>query len=306
MNADRPWAYLMYSAQRQVTADAKAQQLLTSASAVRGRARHLLPSRIRLVGAAAAELVVAFRHEPSGPSDGSVLPQVGHHDMRPLLDQPPTTRTTLRTEPEPWYSAIIDLLVDRGADRAVTTAAVDRLADLFTTSAAGLWEREARRDPVLAGLGLSADQCGALVALMAGSRRFRHNGKEDSLLFSVRSAHTHGQPVSVSAAQQRRIAKYVDHRPAGRALRAPTYRNEAAATSLHPRPPTLPRRRAARGTRPVTRRSCGSRPRSRYNNIAGPPHPATKMLSPLTASASMNGAARQPHVQGAKRCLARH
>ena len=31
MNADRPWAYLMYSAQRQVAADAKAQQLLTSA-----------------------------------------------------------------------------------------------------------------------------------------------------------------------------------------------------------------------------------------------------------------------------------
>ena len=194
MNADRPWAYLMSSAQRQVAADARAQQLLTSASAVRGRARHLLPSRIRLVGAAPAELALAFRHEPSGPSDGSVLPQVGHVDARPLVDQSAGPRATLRTEREPWYSAIIQLLVDHGADRAVTAAALDRLADLFTTTAGGLWEREARRDPVLAGLGLSADQCGALVALIAGSRRFRHNGKEDSLLFPIRSAHSRGEP----------------------------------------------------------------------------------------------------------------
>ena len=195
INADRPWAYLMYSAQRQVTADAKAQQLLTSPSAVRGRARHLLPSRIRLVGAAPAELAVAFRHEPSGAGDGSVRPQVADYHTRPLLDPPVALRTTPRTEREPWYSAFIEILVDRGSDRAVTTAAVDRLADLFTTSASGMWECEARRDPVLAGLGLSADQAGALVALMAGSRRFRHNGKQDSLLVSIRSTHPQDHPV---------------------------------------------------------------------------------------------------------------
>jgi len=207
MSADRPWAYLMYSAQRQVAADAKAQQLLTSASAVRGRIRHLLPPLIRRVGATTAELAVAFRHEPNGPGDGTAGPQVGHHNARPLLDQP-TAPATPQKDREPWYTAFIELLVNHGADRAVTTSAVDRLADLFTTTGGGLWESEARHDPVLAGLGMSANQCGALVALMAGSRRFRHKGKDDSLLLSVRSAHPGGEPMPLTAIQQRRVARY--------------------------------------------------------------------------------------------------
>jgi len=211
MNADRPWAYLMYSAQRQVAADATAQQLLTSAGAVRGRARHVLPRRVRLIGAAPAELVVAFRHEP-GAGGGSVVRQVGHHDARPLLEEPEPSKPL--AEREPWYAAFIELLVGYGADDAVTTAAVDRLADLFASTAAGLWEWEARRDPVLAGLGLSANQCGALVALMAGSRQSRHNGKADSLLAATRTAHVRGENVSLSAVQQRRVASYVGRKHA--------------------------------------------------------------------------------------------
>ncbi len=237
MNADRPWAHLMYSAQRQVAADARAQQLLTSASAVRGRARHLLPSRIRLLGASPAELAVAFRHEPSGAVDISVIRQVGHHDVRPLLDQLAVPWAKLMTDREPWYSAFIDLLIHHGADEAVTRSAVDRLADLFIVSAAGLWEREARRDPVLARLALSADQSAALVAVMAGSRRFRHNAKQDSLLISIRTAHARGEPVSLTAAQQRRIAKYVGHKPASRVRLAPPYE-----TSLQRQAPTYAQR----------------------------------------------------------------
>lgn len=56
-------------------------------------------------------------------------------------------------------------------------AAVDRLADLFAVTYVGWWEWAARRDPILAQLDLSPDQCGALVALLAGSRPYRHNGK---------------------------------------------------------------------------------------------------------------------------------
>jgi len=134
IGADRPWAYLMYSAQRQVTADATAQQLFTSTNAVRGRVRHLLPPRIRRVGATPAELAAALRHEPSGPGDGSLVPQVGHHDARPLLDQPTAPWATPLTDREPWYMAFIEVLADHGADRAVATSAVDRLADLFTTT----------------------------------------------------------------------------------------------------------------------------------------------------------------------------
>jgi hypothetical protein len=87
-------------------------------------------------------------------------------------------------------------------------AAVDRLADLFAATYVGWWEWVARRDPILAQLGLSPDQCGALVALLASSRRYRHSGKQDSLLAAVRTATDFGHPVELSPAQRRRLAVF--------------------------------------------------------------------------------------------------
>ena len=212
MNADRPWAYLMYSAQRQVAAEARAQQLLTGTRVVRGRARHRLPRRVRRIGAAPAELVVALRHEPSG-GGGGVVRQVSQHDVRPLVDEPQAPAARLMTEREPWFTAFVQLLVGHGADRDVTVSAVDRLSDLCVSAAGGLWEWEARRDPVLAGMGLTPNQCGALVALLAGSRKFRHNGKEDSLLGATKTALARDERVRLTAVQQRRVATYVGAGP---------------------------------------------------------------------------------------------
>jgi hypothetical protein len=87
-------------------------------------------------------------------------------------------------------------------------AAVDRLADLFAATYVGWWEWAARRDPVLTQLGLSPDQCGALVALVAGSRKYRHNGKRDSLLAAVRTATELGDVVRLSVDQRRRLAVF--------------------------------------------------------------------------------------------------
>ena len=99
-------------------------------------------------------------------------------------------------------------------------AAVDHLADLFTVTYVGWWEWAARRDPVLARLGLTPAQCGALVAPLAGSRRHRHNGKRDNLVAAVRTATELGQTVELSPAQTRRLATFAappgsraDHRP---------------------------------------------------------------------------------------------
>jgi hypothetical protein len=137
------------------------------------------------------------------------VPQVGQHDRPPLLvDQAdPGVPTPLRNR-EPWFAAFIDLLVAFGADETVTVAAVDRLADLFAVTYVGWWEWAARRDPVLGRLGLTPDQSSALVALLAGSRRYRHNGKRDSLLPSVRTATESGQLIELSAAHRRRLAVY--------------------------------------------------------------------------------------------------
>jgi hypothetical protein len=55
---------------------------------------------------------------------------------------------------------------------------------------------------------LSPDQCAALVSLLAGSRKYRHNGKQDSLLVAVRAATEHGHPVELSPAHWRRIAVF--------------------------------------------------------------------------------------------------
>jgi hypothetical protein len=60
----------------------------------------------------------------------------------------------------------------------------------------------------LARLGLTPDQCGALVALLGGSRKYRHNGKHDSLLAAVRAANEHEHPVWLSPAHRRRLAVF--------------------------------------------------------------------------------------------------
>lgn len=208
--AERPWAYLMSSAQKQVLDEIRAQQLLTNTASIRGRAREVLPRVVRPVGSAATDLAAALRHEPSGADDSSperVVRQIGRHEQTPLVcsSEPDTPQLGER---EPWFCSFIDLLVDHGADKTVTAAAVDRLADLFVATYVGWWEWTARRDPVLARLGLSPDQCGALVALVAGSRKYRHNGKRDSLLAAVRTATELGDVVRLSADQRRRLAVF--------------------------------------------------------------------------------------------------
>jgi hypothetical protein len=201
--AARPWAYLMSSAQKQVLDEVRVQQLLTNAASIRGRTREVLPSIVRPVGSTATDLAAALRHEPSDADAGA-----GSEPDAPPLG-----------EREPWFVAFIDLLVKHGAHEATTVAAVDRLADLFVATYVGWWEWAARRDLMLARLGLNADQCGALVALLAGSRHYRHTGKHDSLLTAVRRATDHGAPVELSPAQRRRLATFMgtgrrQHQPA--------------------------------------------------------------------------------------------
>ena len=223
--ARRPWAYLMCSAQKQVSDEVRAQQLLTNSAAVRGRAREVMPRRLWLIGSTPADLGAAFRHEPSGPysdpaMDHRTLPQVGQHKQRPLVHAPLPLPARPVRERERWFVAFIDLLVAHGADEDVTVPAVDRLADLFPVTYGGWWEWAARRDPILTRLGLSPDQSGALVALVAGSRRYRHNGKRDSLLAAARAACDSAEPVVLSPAQLRRVAVYVGKEPA---LRGPEH-----------------------------------------------------------------------------------
>lgn len=93
-------------------------------------------------------------------------------------------------------------------------AAVDRLADLFSATSAGWWEWAARRDPILARLGLAPNQRGGLVALLAGSRQHRDNGRTDSLFHIARVAARLGDPVTLSRRQQRRATTFtgcLDH-----------------------------------------------------------------------------------------------
>jgi hypothetical protein len=209
--AARPWAYLMSSAQRQVLDEVRAQQLLTNPASIRGRAREVLPSTVRPVGSTATDLAAALRHEPSDADTSAarrIVRQVRQHEPPPLVhgSEPDTPQLDQR---EPWFAAFVDLLVKHGAEQAVTVAAVDRLADLFAATYVGWWEWAARRDPVLTRLGLTPDQCGALVALVAGSRRYRHHGKHDSLLAAVRRASQRGVPVELSPAHRRRLATFI-------------------------------------------------------------------------------------------------
>jgi hypothetical protein len=209
--AARPWAYLMSSAQKQVLDEIRAQQLLTNTASIRGRTREVLPSTVRPVGSTATDLATALRHESSGAGASDVrriVCQIGRYEQPPLVAASGTD-TPRPGGREPWFSAFIDLLVAHGADKAVTVAAVDRLADLFAVTYVGWWEWAARRDPILAHLGLSPDQCGALVALVAGSRQYRHNGKQDSLLAAVRTATEHGHTVELSPDQLRRLGVFL-------------------------------------------------------------------------------------------------
>jgi hypothetical protein len=209
--AARPWAYLMSSAQKQVLDEVRAQQLLTNTASIRGRAREVLPSVVRPIGTTATEFATALRHETSGAYTGhaeGVVRQIGRHEAPALVYCGEEVEPVPSEEREPWFTAFVDLLVGHGAERVNTEAAVDRLADLFSVTYLGWWEWAARRDPILAQLGLTPDQCGALVALLAGSRRYRHNGKQDSLLATVRAAIEHGHPVELSPAQRRRLAVF--------------------------------------------------------------------------------------------------
>lgn len=211
ISASRPWAYLMSSVERHVFAEVRAQQLLTSPTSIRGRAREVLPQAVRTVGATSLDLAIAFRHEstsePDGASDSRIMCQVRRHADGPLVDQGlPSARTDEKREP--WYTALIKLLVDHGANQATVVAVVDRLADLFGVTSPGWWEWEARRDPVLTRLGLTPDQASALVAIVAGGRRHRHNGKADSLLRATRTTQQTVDPAELSRLQQRRMATF--------------------------------------------------------------------------------------------------
>jgi hypothetical protein len=231
--AVRPWAYLMSSAQKRVLDEVRAQQLLTNTASIRGRTREVLPRSVRPVGSTSIDLATTLRHEPSragvdSATDSRIVRQVGRHELPPLLaDRSEKEELAAAGEREPWFVAFVDLLVDHGADKTVTVAAVDRLADLFAVSYVGWWEWAARRDPALAYLGLSPDQCGALVALLAGSRRYRHNGKQDSLLAAVRAGIESGRRVELSRLQLRRIAVYTGQPVAAAATDLP-----AAGASL--------------------------------------------------------------------------
>jgi hypothetical protein len=69
--AERPWAYLMSSAQKQVLDEVRAQQLLTNIASIRGRARQVLPTVVRPIGTTTSDLAAAFRHEPRADDAGT-------------------------------------------------------------------------------------------------------------------------------------------------------------------------------------------------------------------------------------------
>jgi transcriptional regulator with XRE-family HTH domain len=135
--------------------------------------------------------------------------RVGRRGEPLLVEQQPEGPWRLR-EREGWYAAFVGVLLEHGADESVTVAAVDHLADLFMVTPRKHWEDAARCDPVLARLGLTPDQCGALVALLAGSRRDREAGRGGGLLGAVRAGHDRCFPVELTPAEQKRVRTYVD------------------------------------------------------------------------------------------------
>jgi hypothetical protein len=222
--AERPWAYVMRSAQQEVMAEALAERAVTSRTTASGRHRqHAWKVLVARVGAAAGQVAATLGHSYRGESTaeqpaGGALGTAYRRGDPVLVERPhePPSATRVR---DGWYAAFIGLLVGRGADGPVTTAAVDHLADLFSVTPSKQWETAARHDPVLARLGLSPDQRSALVALLAGSRRDREAGRRGGLLQAVRAAQEHGTPVTLSAADRKRVRTYVA--APGRARRRP-------------------------------------------------------------------------------------
>ncbi len=164
IKAERPWAYLMQSAQRHTLDEVRAQQLLTSPTRVRGASRATLPSVMHRVGSTAHDLAVAFQHESSGPSsDTRAIRTLGRRSPDGLTTMPHGTSEGTR---HGWFVRLVALLVEHGANQALTEAALDRLADVMTSNRPSYWEWAAGNDPVLfQALGVSPDQASALVAL---------------------------------------------------------------------------------------------------------------------------------------------
>jgi hypothetical protein len=225
--AERSWAYVMRSAQQEVMAEALADRAVTSRATASGRHRQQVwKVLVARVGAAAGQVAAALGHthradSAAEPSGGGTIGTAHRHNERVLVESPHESSGEPR-ERDGWYAAFIRLLVAHGADGPRTAAAVDHLADLFTVTPSKQWETTARHDPVLARLGLSPDQRGALVALVAGSRRDREAGRSGGLLHAVRAAHERGVPVRLSAADSKRVRTYVTgadperrHRTAG-------------------------------------------------------------------------------------------
>lgn len=222
-DVNRPWAYLMAAARRKVMGELRAHHQLVSVSASeRAASTGHAPQIVVRVGASASDLAAAFRHEWGTDTDHGGNKTVSLPRSAPgrLLTEASTVAPP--TDRRAWYTAFVRLLVAYGAGEATTTRAVDHLSVLFTRTKQKLWETAARKDPVLARLGLSPDQCGALVALLAGSRRERTTGRADSLLAAVRAACEAGVPVELSVAQRRRVHVYTsDPYPAGTPDRQP-------------------------------------------------------------------------------------
>jgi hypothetical protein len=187
LGAEQPWAYLMSAAAQALTNEARAQRYLTGSSTVRGAGRVHVPRHVNPIGAAAAEVETEL---------------YGHAAAMCLESPRPVAAGTKRAR---WLDAFVGLLAEHGADRAVTSAAVDRISELAQTTSA--WrETVVRRDQVLSRLGLCPDQAGALSALVFGSRR---SGRSDGLLKAVLDAHQHGGPPELTPAQWQRVRTYV-------------------------------------------------------------------------------------------------
>ena len=72
----------------------------------------------------------------------------------------------------PALARLLDLIVDRGGDRAFWADAIDRALDVMADARRSYEERDLRRDPYLRdALGLRPEQLSALGALLVGTRR---------------------------------------------------------------------------------------------------------------------------------------
>lgn len=220
LDGDRPWAYLMSAASRQVLGEVRAAQHLSGrSSSQQAAAGGYAPRVVVRVGGSATDLATAFGHEHrsrrNGPPRHASVAALSGRGHAHRLNQPAVTPCGEHRRRDDWYDAFIGLLARYGADRKVTAQAVDHLSNLFTHTSGKEWETTARRDPVLARLGLTPGHCGALVALLAGSRRERACGQPDSLLATVRHAEQAGVPVELSVAQRRRLEVYLSRPTTG-------------------------------------------------------------------------------------------